>query len=151
MIAEGLVRTLYIAAYSTWGIALAVHDFREHRLPDALTLSAFPVIGVAVAATRPENLGMAAGLALVALAAGFLGHRVADLGLGDVKLAGAVTLAAGLTANPGATAATAMFATAVMGGIHALIHLAVTRDRAAYIPFGPAILFGGFAGIVGAA
>jgi hypothetical protein len=35
----------------------------------------------------------------------------------------------------------------ILGGIHAAIHISITRDRRSQIPFGPAIL-GGMLGVV---
>ena len=87
-----MLDTLFIASVAAWAVALARIDFREHRLPDRLTLPALPVALVVLALNRPENLGFAATIAVVVVAIGLGAHRVADLGLGDVKLAPTVVM-----------------------------------------------------------
>ncbi len=133
-------RALYIGAFVCWAIALARWDFREHRLPDALTLPAYPIAGLVVGVVAQQNLGVSATIAVTALAGGWIAHRTADLGLGDVKLLGASALALGITTNPAGASLSALVVAAVFGGTHAAIHLAVTRDRHSHIPLGPSIL-----------
>lgn len=142
------LHALYIVAFVWWAIALARWDFRDHRLPDALTLPAYPVVAVAIAALAPQNLGESATLAVSTIAVTWIAHRAVDLGFGDVKLLGACALTFGITANPAGSATVAFAATTAIAGIHAIIHLVVTRDRRSHIPLGPSILFGVFAGMV---
>ena len=133
---------LYTCAITAWSIALARVDFREHRLPDVLTLPAIPVAVVAVAAMNPRSLNFATTLGVVLFVLGFMAHRIVDLGLGDVKLLPSVGILAANASQPGDAVLKWFVAMAVFGGIHAVIHLALTRDRRSYIPFGPAILGG---------
>jgi leader peptidase (prepilin peptidase)/N-methyltransferase len=140
-------RTLYIGAFVWWAIALSRWDFRDHRLPDVLTLPAYPVAGVAVAAMAPQNLGESATLAVSTLAVAWIAHVALDLGFGDVKLLGVCALTLGITANPTGSATVALVATTAVAGIHAVIHLVVTRDRRSHIPLGPSILFGVLVGV----
>lgn len=129
---------LYICAILAWGIALARYDFAEHRLPDRLTLPAYPAAVGVVADLWPELVGPALVTGGVALVIGFAASRLADLGLGDVKLLGVW----GIVAGGSGEILGSLALVAILGGLHALIHLAITRDRAAHIPFGPAILAG---------
>jgi Flp pilus assembly protein protease CpaA len=76
---------------------------------------------------------MATGLAL---------HRIADLGLGDVKLMPSVAMIVSNADNPAESVVEWLVGTAIIGGIHAAIHVSITRDRHSHIPFGPAILGG---------
>lgn len=79
----------------TWlAVLLTVTDLRHRRLPDALTLPAYPVVALLIAVATPWSgwplaLGAALGLA-VFLAIHALIHalRPGALGAGDVKLAG---------------------------------------------------------------
>ena len=127
---------LYIGAVLGWGIALARIDFAEHRLPDRLVLPAYPVMFTFIAVSHVDRAGIAAGTSLAFLAAGLLANRIADLGLGDVKLLGAIGLIAGATG----TVVDSLAVASVMGGIHALIHLGFGGKSNEHIPFGPAIL-----------
>jgi leader peptidase (prepilin peptidase)/N-methyltransferase len=133
---------LYLCAVTVWSVALARIDFREHRLPDLLTLPAIPVALGLLALIRPENLGFAATAAVVAMATCLVLHRIADLGLGDVKLVPSVVILVSNAENPAESVVEWLVGTAIIGGIHAAIHMSITRDRHSYIPFGPAILGG---------
>jgi leader peptidase (prepilin peptidase)/N-methyltransferase len=133
---------LYVCAITAWSIALARVDFREHRLPDVLTLPAIPVAVASVAVLNPRSLTFATTTGVVLFALGFVAHQIADLGLGDVKLLPSVGILAANSSQPGDTVLEWLVAMAVFGGIHAVIHLAITRDRRSHIPFGPAILGG---------
>jgi len=133
---------LYFSAVTVWSVALARVDFREHRLPDRLTLPAIPVAVGMVAWMNPSALGFASTASVVLFTAGWVAHRVADLGLGDVKLLPSVGLLSANSANPAENLVVWFVAMAVLGGIHAVIHLVITRDRRSHIPFGPAILGG---------
>ncbi len=91
----GLVGPLYLMAVA-WPLARV--DIREHRLPNRLTLPAFPVtiVSQVLAVLLGENwayLATAAGVAVTAFVAGLVLNRYAGLGMGDVKLITAITLA----------------------------------------------------------
>lgn len=134
--------SLYLYALTAWSVALAWVDFREHRLPDRLTLPAIPVAVAVVASMRPDALRFAVMAAVALGALGLLAHRVADLGFGDVKLLPSVGIIASNSAQPAENLVEWFVAMSILGGVHAAIHLVVTRDRHSHIPFGPSILWG---------
>ena len=142
-----MLDALYLTTVIMWSFALARVDFREHRLPDRLTVPAIPVALAILALNHPQNLGFAATAAVVAMAAGLAAHRIADLGLGDVKLVPSVVILVSNDRNPAENLAEWFVGMAILGGIHAAIHILITRDRRSHIPFGPAIL-GGMLGVV---
>ena len=89
--------TIYLLAVS---YRLAVIDIREHRLPNRLVLPAFPIsiAGHLVSCTLSNNwtnLLSALGCSLLALVTGLAANRWASLGMGDVKLIGAIALGLG--------------------------------------------------------
>ncbi|WP_433262651.1 prepilin peptidase [Actinosynnema sp. CS-041913] len=73
------------------GVLLAIADFRHRRLPDALTLPAYPLLAV-VLWFAGADLGRAMVGCLVFFGLHLAVHRLApsSLGGGDVKLAGAM-------------------------------------------------------------
>ena len=95
-----MLDALFITSVIVWSVALARIDFREHRLPDRLTLPASPVALAVLTMNRPENLGFAATAAAAVMALGLVMHRVAELGLGDVKLLPAVIILVSNAENP---------------------------------------------------
>jgi leader peptidase (prepilin peptidase)/N-methyltransferase len=137
-----VVEALYLGVVTVWSVALARVDFREHRLPDRLTLPAIPVAAVLIVFMNPSALRFAATTAVVLLAAGLVAHRVADLGLGDVKLLPSAGMLSTNAVHPAENLAQWFVAMAIIGGIHAAIHLVITRDWRSHIPFGPSILGG---------
>jgi leader peptidase (prepilin peptidase)/N-methyltransferase len=143
-----MLDSIYLCAVITWAVALARVDFREHRLPDRLTLPAIPIALEVLALKRPENLGFAVTAAVVAMVAGLVAHRIADLGLGDVKLVPSVAILVSNAQNPAENLAGWLLGMAILGGIHAAIHLSITCDRHSHIPFGPAILGGMFCVVI---
>lgn len=145
---DAWIHVVVAGSFVAWAIALGRWDFREHRLPDSLTLPAFPLALIAVALVAPANLREAAGFGIVGIALGWALHHLADLGLGDAKLMGACGVLIGVTAHPATSATAAVFGTTVVGGIHALIHLAITKNRTSHIPFGPSILAGTASGLI---
>jgi leader peptidase (prepilin peptidase)/N-methyltransferase len=137
-----MLDAIYLSAVVAWSVALARIDFREHRLPDRLTLPAIPVALAVLTMNRPENLGFAATAAVAFMALGLVVHRIADLGLGDVKLLPAVVILVSNAENPPANLPQWFVGMAILGGIHAASHILVTGDSRSHIPFGPAILGG---------
>ena len=129
---------LYICALVGWATALARIDFAEHRLPDRLTLPAYPATVGIVAQFWPHNLGESVQWAVIVLAGAAILAVVADLGWGDVKLLGVL----GIIAGGSGTVAESAFWVCIGGGTHVLVHLLVDGDRRAHIPFGPALLMG---------
>lgn len=75
-------------------------DIREHRLPNPLVLPAFPIslVGQIIASAisnQWQKLTVALAWALVAFVVGLAANRWASLGMGDVKLISAISLALG--------------------------------------------------------
>jgi leader peptidase (prepilin peptidase)/N-methyltransferase len=94
--------TLAFAFFGALGVALAAIDITVHRLPNRLTLPAYPVLiallTVAAIADHDVSALVRALLGGVALAGGYLLLallRPGQLGGGDVKLAGVAGLALG--------------------------------------------------------
>ena len=130
------------------GVALAYVDLREHRLPDVLTAAALAggavLLGLAAVATGDWiGYGRAWLIAGVMFAA-FLGLamlRPADLGLGDVKLAGVLGLMLGWLGW--GEAVLGAFLGFLFGGLTGVFLLLAGRaGRRTAIPFGPFMLLG---------
>jgi len=89
-----LVPALYLLLVA---IPLTVIDLREHRLPNRLVLPVFPIAlvaqGIAIALGADwASLGIALSVSLAVFLAGLLANYFDWLGMGDVKLAAALTL-----------------------------------------------------------
>jgi leader peptidase (prepilin peptidase)/N-methyltransferase len=137
------------------GVALGFIDARHRRLPDALTLPAYPaglvLLGIA-AATSPHGArhylealaGMAAAWLLFAVQAVIY---PAGVGWGDVKLSGVIGLYLGwLGAGPLVAGLFAGYALAALTGIGLLI--ARRASRRSLVPFGPFLLAGALISIL---
>ncbi|MGW1676349.1 prepilin peptidase [Saccharopolyspora sp. NPDC002376] len=119
------------------GVLLAVCDVRAYRLPDVLTLPAYPVALVFVGVAAVHRPGVWAGAASGLLLFGGVYALVrvispSAMGPGDVKLAG------GLGLVVGAVAVGAVLAVMVAAALFTLV-MASWRGRGA-IPHGPAVL-----------
>ena len=95
--ALALVGPAYLLAVA-W--PLSKIDLRERRLPNALVLPAIPItlIGQTIAASFSGEwwrLGLAVLAGVIAFAVGLAVNRAAGMGMGDVKLIAAMTLALG--------------------------------------------------------
>ncbi|WP_434533443.1 prepilin peptidase [Curtobacterium subtropicum] len=141
---------LYLVSIS---VALALIDLDVHRLPNALVLPAYPVIGaLLVAASALDGDWPALGRALVGLVGlggGYLLLALAvpgGMGLGDVKLAGVLGFVlAYLGWGPLTVGAFGAF---VLGGTFAIGLLTTGRaKRRTGIPFGPWMLVGAWIGV----
>lgn len=127
--AAAFIPVVYLAAVTP---ALVLADLRSHRLPNRMVV---PGIGVGLIAVAvqwswvPLAAGLAYGGAL------YLMSLAGGIGMGDVKLAALIGLAAG---NATLDAAVAAF---LLGGVAASIALH-RRGRGARIPFGPWLLAG---------
>ena len=140
-----LAALLWLAAVTP---RLTAIDIAEHRLPDRLVLPGYPVVlavvvaGAATGATAlPTAAALAAGYGLLLL----LLHAVGGMGLGDVKLAPVLGLAAAAV-SPAAGVAAPLLAF-LAGGVVAVVAL-VRSGRGASIPFGPAMLLGAWGAVL---
>jgi len=140
--------TLAFGFLGALGVALAAIDIRVQRLPDRLTLPAYPVLIalLAVAALTGHDIGalVRALLGGLALGAGYLLLAVArpgQLGGGDIKLAGLVGLALGWLGWPALLSGAALgFMLAAVTSLMLLAARRVTMRSA--ISFGPFLLGG---------
>ena len=134
--------------FGALGVALSAIDIAAQRLPDPLTLPAYPILAalLTVAALASHDFS-ALGRALLgglALSGGFLLLaliRPGQLGGGDVKLAGLAGLALGWLGWPALVAGVALGF--VLSAVVSLILLAARRVRlSSSISFGPFLLGG---------
>jgi leader peptidase (prepilin peptidase)/N-methyltransferase len=140
--------TLALGFLGAVGVALAAIDISVQRLPDRLTLPAYPVLIalLAVAAVTGHDLAALwrALLAGLVLAAGYLVLglvRPGDLGGGDIKLAGLAGLVLGwLNWRAVLIGATAGFLLAGLAGLGLLAARRISLRGA--ISFGPFLLGG---------
>ena len=148
--------TLALCLFGALGVALAAIDVKVQRLPDKLTLPAYPVLIalLTIAALTGHDLA-ALGRALLgglALAAGYLLLglvRPGQLGGGDIKLAGLAGLVLGwLGWRAVLTGAALGFVLAGLAGLALLAARRVTLRGA--ISFGPFLLGGALLAILAA-
>jgi leader peptidase (prepilin peptidase) / N-methyltransferase len=133
-------------ALGWFGTVLTATDLRHRRLPDVLTLAAYPVLGalLAVAAAAGGGAGLllrAVAGALVFGGAHALTHLLwpAALGAGDVKLAGSLGAVLGAVSLP-ALALAAVLA-ALVTAVFALVSaVAGRRGRWPGLPHGPGLV-----------
>ncbi len=135
-----------------WAAVLTLVDLEVHRLPDVLTLPAYPVVALLLtwcSATTGDWAALAraaacSGAAVLAfLVAVLLSPRREGLGLGDVKLAG--VLGALLGWFSWVAAVYGLLAGFVLGGIVAVVLLLGRRaDRRSTLSFGPAMIAGAY-------
>ncbi|ASR39490.1 peptidase [Prauserella marina] len=133
-------------AVTALAVPLALADLGHRRLPDVLTLPAYPILGAALcvaAVTGPEE-----GLAVRAMVGGavfatahLLVHAVAPnaLGAGDVKLSGSLGGVLGATGWPALVVAAfaAAVVTLVLAGSAVLLRARRWREG---VPHGPGML-----------
>jgi leader peptidase (prepilin peptidase) / N-methyltransferase len=146
----------YLPAYlvvGALGVALAYVDLREHRLPDPLIAAALAAGGVLLAGAAAVTGDWAAyGRGWLLAAVMFLAFvglaivRPADLGMGDVKLAGVIGLMLGWLGWPAAVLGA--FLGFLFGGLAGVaLVLAGRAGRRTPIPFGPFMLLGALVAI----
>lgn len=133
------------AAVAWFGVLLVATDLRHSRLPNALTLPAYPVLAVAtVLAASQTSWSVASSatlgaLVLYCLYAAVNLARPTALGGGDVKLSGTVGAALGAVGWPAILLGTTLAAVLTL----ILQALAPSRTRARWrtgIPHGPGLL-----------
>jgi len=128
------------------GTALAAVDWRTARLPDVITLPSYPILALTLLPTGELPRGLAGGLALAACYGLLWVIRPADLGLGDVKLAGLIGMAC--AAVGWQSWVVAAVGGQLLGALYAVLLLVTRRgDRRTEFPFGPFMLLGALAGL----
>lgn len=139
-----IVVVTYLLAL-VWGTVLAMIDLEVRRLPDLLTLPAYPVLAALLVGCSAVTHDWSALLTAAACAGGavlifgiaaLVGAGSQGLGLGDVKLAGVL---GGLLGWIGwVSAVMGLLSGFVFGGLVALVLLVFRRaDRRSHMSFGP--------------
>ena len=146
------VVVLTYAAALLWGLVLAFIDLDVRRLPDWLTLPAYPVAAVLLALCSAATddwpafyrAAACAGLAVVVFfLVALVSPGAEGLGLGDVKLAG--TLGGLLGWWGWQPALYGLLTGFVLGGVAAAALLVSRRaDRRSHLSFGPALIAGAY-------
>jgi leader peptidase (prepilin peptidase) / N-methyltransferase len=144
----GQADVLAFAFFGVVGVALAAIDIATQRLPDPLTLPAYPILItlLAIAALTSHDFAalvraLLGGLALAGAYLALALVRPGQLGGGDIKLAGIAGLALGWLGWP------ALIAGALLGFVlSALVSLALLAGRRltlrSAISFGPFLIGG---------
>jgi leader peptidase (prepilin peptidase)/N-methyltransferase len=145
---------LYFAGVS---VPLAVIDLRTLRLPNVLTLSAYPIVAallllpaIADGSWQSYLRAVLAGAAVLALFVVLHLINPSGMGLGDVKLAGPMGALLGWLSWQVTTLGVIMgFSLVAVVGITMI--LARRADRKSALPFGPFMLAGAWIAILGPA
>lgn len=138
---------LYLAAVTP---TLCASDLLHRRLPNRVVLPAYPVLAVALVIEGAQSWQFP-GVSLLSGVA-YFGFMLAlsaagGMGMGDVKLAGALGLSAGVLGLD--TALASPLLAFLLGGAAAVIAMVVARGRAGIrIPFGPFMLAGFWVSVV---
>jgi len=135
-------------------VALAAIDLEHRRLPDALTLPAYPALAALIAihaGMEHEWWILARGLIGAAILGGvYLGLWLAypkGMGFGDVKAAGMLGLALGAV-GWGAIAVGAIAGPLIGGVVGLVVVIRTRRSRGVAIPYGPWLIAGAWLGIL---
>jgi leader peptidase (prepilin peptidase)/N-methyltransferase len=139
------------------GMVLAVIDTDVRRLPDALTLPAYPLVAALLVPASLLGVAPVGGTGLARAGCGALAAVVwyvllcllpgSQLGFGDVKLAGLLGLALGWLSW--SALVVGMVAGFGYGAVHGLVLLAARRaGPRSHLPFGPAMLAGAFTAVL---
>ncbi|WP_214320033.1 prepilin peptidase [Nonomuraea sediminis] len=132
--------------FAVIGLVLAVIDWRTTRLPDAITLPAYPLVALTLLPTGELGRGLLGGAALAAVYGCLWVLRPQAMGLGDAKLAGLIGLACATLSWQAWLAAA--FWGQLLGALYAVGLLVSKRgDRKTQFPFGPFMLLGALAGL----
>lgn len=151
----GSAEVLAFACLGAVGVALAFIDTAVHRLPDVLTLPAYPAVLalLTVAALTGGTFGALGRAVLGGLALAFV-YRVLEfvnpdgMGFGDVKLSGVVGMALAWLGWPELVfgAALAFVLSAVVSLVLLLLRRITLKSA---LPFGPFMLLGAFIAVLG--
>ena len=139
-------------AFTGAGVALALIDLDVRRLPDVLVLPLYVALGALLAVAGDGEALLRAAQGAAALFGFFLLVAVAApgaMGFGDVKLAGVI---GGITAYLSwGTLLVGAFGAFLLGAIVGVILIVATgAGRKTAVPFGPFMLLGAAAAILGA-
>jgi leader peptidase (prepilin peptidase) / N-methyltransferase len=149
--AEPRLLPAYLAFAGIAG-ALALIDLDVRRLPNSIVLPSYPVLGVLLALDGDAHALLRAGLGAAVLFVLYLTIAVAApgaMGFGDVKLAGVIgALTAYLSWG---TLLSGGFLGFFLGAVAGLLLVAARRaGRRSAVPFGPFMLLGAWAAVLGA-
>ncbi|WP_168207502.1 prepilin peptidase [Microlunatus elymi] len=146
-----LVNLIFVLAW-VWAVVLAFIDFSVRRLPDKLTLPAYPLaaLGLALCSWQIGDWQALLWAAICAASAvvGFLllalfGSSKEGLGLGDVKLAGVLGGLLGWL-DP-MVAVLGLLTGFILGGLVAVVIMIARRGgRQSHMTFGPAMILGAY-------
>lgn len=149
--AEPVLLAAYLV-FAAIAVALALIDVDVRRLPNAIVLPAYPVLAVllVLGVDRPSLVRAAIGAVLLfVLFFGIALVAPGAMGFGDVKLAGVVGgMTAYLSWGAFLTAAFGGFLLGALAGV--LLMLGGRAGRRTAVPFGPFMLLGAWASILGA-
>jgi len=139
----------YLAAI---GMALALIDLNVHRLPDVIVLPSYPVLAALLLIDwNPHALlrALEGGAVLFAFYYAIAVIAKGAMGFGDVKLAG--VLGGAMAYLSWGTLLTGSFLAFILGSLVGVLLIAVGRaGRKTAIPFGPFMVVGAMAGVLGA-
>jgi len=138
--------------FAAVAIALALIDLDVRRLPNAIVLPSYVVLGVLLALDGDPSALLRAALGAAVLFAFYLAIAMlaaGAMGFGDVKLAGVV---GGMTAYLSwGTLLTGAFLGFFLGAVAGVLLIAVRRaGRRSAVPFGPFMLLGAWTAVLGA-
>ena len=140
-------------AFTAAGVALSLIDLDCRRLPDAIVLPAYPVLGLllmgAAAAAHDGPAALRALVGGVALYAVYLALALAypaGMGFGDVKLSGLVGAVTAFISVPALLVGA--FSAFLLGGLAGAVVLVLRRGtRRTALPFGPFMVTGALVGV----
>jgi leader peptidase (prepilin peptidase)/N-methyltransferase len=136
------------------GVALAMIDLDQHRLPDAIVMPLYPVTAVGLAFAGIVSgqwpwagalVGAAVWMGLMGALWLFSGGRA--MGFGDVKLSPVLGVTLGWVAI--ASAVVGLFVAFILGAVVGVILIARRKaGRGSRVPFGPFLLMGAAVGLL---
>lgn len=139
-------------AFTAVGIALALIDLDVRRLPDAIVLPSYPVLAGLLLVPGDGDAALRAALGALVLGAFFFVVWLlvpGGMGFGDVKLSG---LVGAVTAYLSwGTFLVGAFLGFLLGAVAGVLLIALGRaGRKSAVPFGPFMILGAWAAVLGA-